>query len=392
MKRGDKPHLVVDDEEAIREVVSSLLQAQGYQTSTASNGREALEVLKTKTFDLVLSDMVMPEMDGLELLVRSREKDPELPVVMVTAMHDVSTALEAIRHGAYDYILKPFEKNQLFLSVARALEHRRVVVENRDYQSNLEKLVEKRTGELRKALSQLEQSYDQTLQALGRALDLKDAETQGHCERVTAFTIAIAQAMHTDPEMLPQIARAAFLHDIGKIAIPDRILRKPGPLDDDERTIMRTHCDVGYNMLIQIPFLREAAEIVLSHQEFFDGSGYPRGLRGESIPLGARIFAVADALDAMISDRPYRKALSIEHARKEILRCSGTQFDPKVVETFLSLADSLWKELRESVREPYRLAGAPVPSLADLGFIDSQPAGANAPGTAPLKKPTPVSA
>ena len=150
--------LIVDDEEAIREVVSSLLEAQGYQTSTAGNGREALEALKEKPFDLVLSDMVMPEMDGLELLVRLREKDSDLPVVMVTAMHDVSTALEAIRHGAYDYILKPFEKQQLFLSVGRALEHRRVVVENRDYQHNLEKLVERRTGELQKALSQLEQS------------------------------------------------------------------------------------------------------------------------------------------------------------------------------------------------------------------------------------------
>jgi putative nucleotidyltransferase with HDIG domain len=363
--------LIVDDEEAIREVVSSLLEAQGYHCSTVCNGVEALEAMKDKTFDLVLSDMVMPEMDGLELLVKSRKKDPDLPVVMVTAMHDVSTALEAIRHGAYDYILKPFEKGQLFLSVGRAIEHRRVVVENREYQSNLEKLVEKRTGELRKALSQLEQSYDQTLQALGRALDLKDAETQGHCERVTAFTIAIAKAMRIDSRMLPQVARGAFLHDIGKMAIPDRILRKPGPLDDDERTIMRTHCESGYNMLIQIPFLREAAEIVLAHQEYFDGTGYPRGLKGEEIPLGARIFAVADALDAMVSDRPYRSALSIDHARKEILRCSGTQFDPKVVEVFLALPETLWKDLREKVREPYRLAGdssSPVPlnGIADI--------------------------
>src|SRR5262249_9585391 len=151
--------------------------------------------------------------------------------------------------------------------------------------------VEKRTAELRGALHQLEQSYDETLEALGGALDLKDAETEGHCKRVTAFTIAIAKSMKTEIGLLQQIARAAFLHDIGKMAIPDRILRKPGPLNDEERTIMRTHCEVGYNMLIKIPFLREAAEIVLSHQEFFDGTGYPRGLKGEDIPLGARIFA-----------------------------------------------------------------------------------------------------
>jgi putative nucleotidyltransferase with HDIG domain len=348
--------LIVDDEEAIREVVSCLLDAQGYHCSTVSNGQEALAWLKNKSCDLVLSDMLMPGMGGMELLGHLKKHDPELPVVMVTATHDLSTAIEAIRHGAYDYILKPFEKNQLFMSVGRAIEHRRVVLENRDYQHNLEKLVEKRTAEVHRALIQLEQSYDETLQALGRALDLKDAETQGHCERVTAFTLAIAKAMDIDSVMLPQIGRAAFLHDIGKMAIPDRILLKPGPLNDEERKVMRTHCDIGYNMLVQIPFLREAAEIVLAHQEYFDGTGYPRGLQGEAIPLGARIFAVADALDAMISDRPYRKALSMDHARKEIQRCSGTQFDPKVVEIFLSLDDSLWKQLRENVREPFRVA------------------------------------
>jgi putative nucleotidyltransferase with HDIG domain len=185
---------------------------------------------------------------------------------------------------------------------------------------------------------------------------LKDAETEGHCKRVTAFTIAIAKAMDVEPALLPQIARAAFLHDIGKMAIPDLILRKPGPLTPEERDIMRTHCEIGYNMVTRIPFLREAAEIVLSHQEYFDGTGYPRGLRGEEIPLGARIFAVADALDAMISDRPYRKALSISHAQEEIQRCSGTQFDPKVVEVFVNMQSSLWTELRENIGTPYRLS------------------------------------
>ena len=242
----------------------------------------------------------------------------------------------------------------------RALERGRLVVENRNYQRNLEQLVEQRTGQLKGALNQLESSYDATLEALGGALDLKDSETVGHCKRVTAFTIAIAKAMKIDPAQLPQIARGAFLHDIGKMAIPDRILQKPGPLTDDEREIMRTHCDVGYNMLIRIPFLREAAEIVLAHQEHFDGSGYPRGLRGEAITLGARIFSIADALDAMVSDRPYRKALSIEHARKEITRCSGTQFDPKVVEVFLALPDSLWLELRANVQAPFRLSSTAV--------------------------------
>ena len=352
--------LIVDDEEAIREVVSTLLQTQGYECSAVGNGRLAVEHLKQNSTDLVLSDMLMPEMDGLQLLSWLRSHDPELPMILVTAMHDVSTALESIRCGAYDYILKPFEKDQLFLSVRRALEHRRLLVENRNYQRNLEQLVEQRTSELKKALSELEQSYDATLEALGGALDLKDSETVGHCKRVTAFTMALAKAMNLPLETLPQIARAAFLHDIGKMAIPDRILQKQGPLNDEERGVMRTHCEIGHKMLLRIPFLREVAEIVLSHQEFYDGSGYPRGLRGDEIPLGARIFAVADAVDAMLSDRPYRKALGVDHARREVKRCSGTQFDPNVVEVFLSLPESIWLELRESAQQNFRLATCAV--------------------------------
>jgi len=346
----------VDDEEAIREVVCSLLEAKHYECASMSNGRLAQAYLESHPIDLVLSDMMMPEMDGPKLVEWLRVYDPDIPVIMVTAMHDIGTALEAIRRGAYDYILKPFEKDQLYLGVRRALEHRRLLLENRNYQRNLEKLVEERTSQLKGALEQLEQSYDDTLEALGGALDLKDAETEGHCRRVTAFTIAIAKAMKVDPAQLPQIARAAFLHDIGKMAIPDQILRKPGPLTAEEREIMRTHCEIGYNMVTRIPFLREAAQIVLSHQEYFDGSGYPRGLKREEIPLGARIFAVADAVDAMISDRPYRKALSIDHAREEVQRCSGSQFDPAVVEVFLSMPHTLWSELRENIGRPYRLS------------------------------------
>jgi putative nucleotidyltransferase with HDIG domain len=347
--------LVVDDEEAIREVISTLLDAQGFQCTTCWNGRLALDAFRKDSFDLVLSDIVMPEMDGLKLLAELRLDDPDVPVIMVTAMHDISIALEAIRAGAYDYILKPFEKDQLYLSVRRALEHRRLVLENRTYQSDLEQLVAERTQQLSIALQDLEQSYDYTLEALGGALDAKDAETEGHCQRVTAFTITIAKAMGLDKALLRHIARGAFLHDIGKMGVPDQILRKPGPLTADERGIMRRHCDIGFAVLERIPFLKEAAEIVLSHQEFFDGTGYPRGLKGEQIPLGARIFAVADTLDAMISDRPYRKALPISVARDEIRKYSGTQFDPRVVEVFLAQPERLWRELHESTGDPFRL-------------------------------------
>jgi putative nucleotidyltransferase with HDIG domain len=219
----------------------------------------------------------------------------------------------------------------------------------------LEQLVEERTAQLSRALQQLEQSYDATLDALGGALDLRDAEAAGHCQRVTAFTISIARAMRVLQQVMPSIAHAAFLHDIGKMAMPDSILRKPGPLTDYEKQVMRKHCEIGYNMLTRIPFLRDAAEIVLSYQEFFDGTGYPRGLKGEKIPLGARILAVAEALDTMTSDHPYRRALPLSHAREEIRRCSGTQFDPKVVEAFFSLPESRWVELLKNLDAPFRL-------------------------------------
>src|SRR6202022_2256879 len=290
--------LVVDDEEAIREVVSTMLESKGYHCTAVQNGRFAQDQVKRAKPDLVLSDMIMPEMDGIKLLEWVRQYDPEVSVIMVPPIHDISTALEAIRRGAYDYILKPFEKDQLFLGVGRALQHRRLVTENRNYQRNLEQQVEERTAQLTGALAQLEQSYDDTLEALGSALDLKDAETEGHCQRVTAFCISIAKAMAVPTAYLP----------------------------------------------------------VLAHQEFFDGSGYPRKLKGEQIPLGARIFTIADSMDAMISDRPYRKALSLSHARGEIKRCSGTQFDPKVLDVFMDIPEEHWVELRENLGSPFRLA------------------------------------
>src|SRR5438874_1581356 len=183
--------LVVDDEEAIREVVSTMLESKGYHCTAVQNGRVEQDQVKKATPDLVLSDMIMPEMDGIRLLEWMRQYDPEVPVIIVTAIHDISTALEAIRRVAYDYILKPFEKDQLYLGVNRALQHRRLVTENRNYQNTLKEQVEERTARLKIALAQLEQSYDDTLEALGSALDLKDAETEGHCQRVTAFTISI---------------------------------------------------------------------------------------------------------------------------------------------------------------------------------------------------------
>jgi putative nucleotidyltransferase with HDIG domain len=350
--------LVVDDEEAIREIVSSMLSAAGYRCSQAASGLQALNVLESgQEFELMLSDLMMAEMDGVALLERTKEKYPDMPVIMVTAVHDISVALAAIRNGAYDYLLKPFEREQLLATVRRALEHRRLKLENRAYQSNLESLVAARTEQLRQAMTDLERSYDITLEALGDALDLKDAETEGHSKRVTAFTIAIARAMGLSSQEIRVIARGAFLHDIGKMAIPDAILRKPGKLTEDEQAIMREHCYRGYQMLRKIPFLAEAAEIVYSHQEMHDGTGYPRGLKGDEIPLGARLFAIADTLDAITSDRPYRAAQTFAAAKEEIKRWGGRQFDPKCVEIFCQMPESIWTDLRREIdTQSYRFA------------------------------------
>ena len=342
--------LVVDDEEPIREIVCSMLTTANYKCTQASSGLKALDVLATGAeFELMLSDLMMADLDGIGLLERTKERFPDMPVVMVTAVHDISIALSAIRNGAYDYLLKPFEREQLLATVRRAMENRRLKLQNREYQTRLEALVDARTAQLREAMRDLERSYDITLEALGDALDLKDAETEGHSKRVTAFTIAIARAMGVPKDEISMIARGAFLHDIGKMAIPDAILRKPGALTPDEVLIMREHAYRGYQMLRKIPFLAQAAEIVYSHQERYDGTGYPRGLKGEEIPLGARLFSVADTLDAITSDRPYRPAQSLTAAREEIQRWSNRQFDPEVVRTFMAMPENIWADLRKEI-------------------------------------------
>jgi putative nucleotidyltransferase with HDIG domain len=356
--------LVIDDEAQTRSLVAAMLEEPEYSTVLAGNGREAIQhIERDPPYDLVLSDLILRGLGGAGLWERLHKSQPDTPIVLLTSPHNSATAISAIHKGAYDYLLKPFEKEQLLTTVKRAVDYRRMVQQNAIYRQNLEQLVTARTEMLHQAVADLERSYDITLEALGDALDLKDAETEGHSKRVTAFTIALARGMGLPLEQIRVIARGAFLHDIGKMAIPDAILLKPGDLKSDEQRIMREHCARGYQMLRKIPFLQEAAEIVFSHQEHYDGSGYPRGLEGEQIPLGARIFSIADTLDAITSDRPYRKARSFHAARGEIKRCSGSQFDPRVVDVYLGLPDQLWEDLRGEITQhakrfsPFALAG-----------------------------------
>jgi putative nucleotidyltransferase with HDIG domain len=342
--------LIVDDEPAVLSVVEAILERSGYATTALPSADQALTRLQQDPdYDLVLADIMMPGTDGLNLLEQIGMDHPLLPVVICSAINDIHVATNAFRRGAIDYILKPFERAELENVVLRAIEHGRLRKQNAIYRQNLEAIVSTRTGRLRSTMQDLERSYDITLEAMGDALDLRDEETEGHSKRVTAYTIALARKMGLDSDELRTISRGAFLHDIGKIATPDRILLKPGRLDPDEMSIMREHCARGYEMIRKIPFLRDAAEIVYAHQECFDGTGYPRGLRGDEIPLGARIFALADTLDAMTSDRPYRKGTTFAAASQEIARCSRGQFDPQVVAIFLSIPIDSWSELRSQI-------------------------------------------
>ena len=348
---GQQEHiLVVDGESAMLGLAVEVLKRSGYDVSAAADAEHALLHLQDDPgCELVLTDVIMPGANGLDLLDIIGQNHPGLPVVMLTALHDVHVATNAFRRGAVDYLLKPFDRTHLLAAVARALEHGRLLKQSAAYRQNLEEIISARTSSLRATMHDLERSYDFTLEVMGDALDLRDAETEGHSRRVTAYTIALAREMGVAADHLRIIARGAFLHDIGKIATPDRILLKPGKLDPAEIEIMRQHCARGYEMVRKIPFLCDASEIVYAHQETFDGTGYPRGLRGEAIPLGARIFAIADTLDAMTSDRPYRKALSFAQARAEIVRCSGSQFDPGIVQVFLAMPEGVWNDLRREV-------------------------------------------
>ena len=348
--------LVTDDEISIREVLADGLETFGFSVVQAGNADEAFKRIREGGIDLVLSDIDMPGESGVALLGRIKAHDPDIEVILVTGVVDVDTAVGTIRQGAADYVTKPFNLEEVHIVVERTLEKRRLIRENREYQQGLETKVAERTRDL-------EESYESTLDALVTALDFRDNETHGHSRRVVEYAVMVAQAMGVvEPEMA-WIRRGAILHDVGKIGVPDAILRKPGKLDASEWEEMKRHPEMGYRMLKHIRFLEPALVIVYCHQERWDGSGYPRGLRGEEIPLGARIFAAVDTFDAMTSDRPYRAAMSIEAARDEIRRFSGVQFDPQVAEAFLAIDETVWREIRDRVHREVGALGEGAKSV-----------------------------
>jgi putative two-component system response regulator len=319
--------LIVDDEYAGRETLQSVLEGEGYQLEMAENGMQALEKAKKLLPDVILLDVMMPGMTGFEVCQRIRS-DPEIaeiPIIVLTALDDRESLLTALKAGADDFISKPFDRYELR---ARLLGITRL--------NRYQKLIQER-AKLQEVNAQLLAAYEATIEGWSLALDLRDRETEGHSQRVTKLTADLARASGMSEEEIMHLRRGALLHDMGKIGIPDAILHKPAALTDEEWVIMRKHPQLAYDMLRSVEYLRPALEIPLNHHEKWDGTGYPRGLKGEAIPLSARLFAVVDVWDALTSDRPYRPAWSEEQARDYIREQSGKHFDPQVVNLFFKV-------------------------------------------------------
>jgi putative two-component system response regulator len=360
--------LVVDDEEAIRNLLCRKLEADGFYCEAAADGKEALWKAFMKDFDLVLMDIKMPGMSGMEALSKLITDHPETSVVMITAVVDTQTAVEAMKLGAYDYVTKPFDLEDLNARVKRALERRRLMVENREYQRNLEQKVKNQVEQIQEyynkavdALAReqpalgklkasepdrLEELYSQIAKALALMAETHEPYIRGHSERVSLLASNIATQLGLSVQLTRQIKLAAILHDIGKIVIPDHVLGKPGPLTPAEYSEVKRHPKITVEIIRQIDYFKGLTPIIESHHEWYNGKGYPNNLKGESIHIGARVLAVADAYDAMTCPRPYRTRLSDEEVVKTLKKGAGVQWDPKIVEALFKVLERESKMLQ----------------------------------------------
>jgi response regulator RpfG family c-di-GMP phosphodiesterase len=321
--------LIVDDEPAVTSAAARRLSRDGHTCEEVHSARDALQRLEEREFDVVVTDVKMPEMSGIHLLKVVKQRRPEVQVIVITGNPDVDFAVEAIRSQVDDYLVKPFEMAQLSHAVARALEHRALILENKAYRAQLETRVR---GQAR----QIERLFLDGLSALAAAIEARDRYTSGHLDRVTRYSLSTGAELGLDDQQMWNVWLGSLFHDVGKLAIPDAILNKPGPLTLTEYEQMKKHPELGVKIVERISFLIPSARGILHHQERWDGSGYPEGLKGEEICVEGRILAVADAFDAMITDRPYRAARTEEEAVEELIRCAGSQFDPGVIGAFLS--------------------------------------------------------
>lgn len=346
VENGKAHLLIIDDEPEIRNVLHEFL-SESYSCVATSSAEEALALLSRERFDLIISDITMEHMSGLELVPHILELSPETVIIMISGMQTIESAIEALRVGAFDYIMKPFDLRHVKLAVERALKHHDLLQAKRRYENYLQELIGQRTVELNQTLASLEDSYRTTLKALVAALETRDTDTHGHSERVVEFSLRLGRELGLDEDEMRSLEFGSLLHDIGKIGIPDAILRKPARLTEEEWEKMREHPALGQRILAGIKFLEGAARVVGQHHEKWDGTGYPLGLSREGIDFNARIFAVADAFDAIISNRVYRAGKSYELAAAELERCAGKHFDPQVVAAFHLVPQEDWENLRE---------------------------------------------
>jgi cyclic di-GMP phosphodiesterase len=337
--------LVVDDDEQGRDVLCRILQGCGYFCHLASNVREARRVLELMRPDLVLSDVRMPGESGITLLEYIRAEFPFLPVVLVSGIEGIDVAVGALELGAYGWVSKPFDANQVLIAVANALIRARLERESRDYEERLEQAVRDRTAELGDIVVKLERSETELrrvtqdiILALTRAIERRDIETANHIERVSLYATVLAEHLGLTHHECELIREAAPMHDVGKVGIPDGILLKPGPVSTAEFSVIKQHVALGHSILSRSeqPLLRLAADVAETHHERWDGGGYLHGLRGEEIPLAGRITAVADTFDALVSRRVYKDPVPLERALAVIEEGRGTQFDPQLVDVFLA--------------------------------------------------------
>lgn len=327
--------LIADDEEIICAVLSQRLTREGYSCVTAHNGKDALNHFYKEQFSLIISDIRMPEMDGLKLLQNVKAVRPTMMFIIMTGYPEIELAVEAIHLGVNDFLIKPFDLELAVFSVKKALEQKKMEEELESYHRSLKKLVEERTEKLQQAYLTLKKAYLDSVKVLAEAIDAKDTYTRGHSDRVRRMSLQIAVSLGFTEERREVLEYGALLHDIGKIGIEDEILRKPGPLSPEEFQTIQQHPLVGVKIVEGIEFFKDKIPMIRSHHEHFDGKGYPDGLVGEAIPLEARIIAVPDAFDAMASLRPHRRAMSLEDILLEMEKYKGKQFDPNILEIFL---------------------------------------------------------
>jgi putative two-component system response regulator len=348
--------LIVDDEATVARQLQRILSARDYLCLTASSADQARKHLADRHVDLILCDVNMPGESGLDLLEETARIYPETATVLVTGMDDTELAERALAMGAYGYVIKPFEPNEIIIDVSNALRRRTLEIENKRHREKLESRVEERTVELWTAIRRLEhadkdlrKSREETVRRLSLAAEFRDDETAQHVNRMSLYCELIFRRRAEEYDRCELIRTASAMHDVGKIGIPDRILLKAGPLTDEEFDVMRTHASIGHRILdgSDSDLLVVAAGIALTHHEWWDGSGYPRGLKGAEIPLEGRVAAIADVFDALTSDRVYRKGYSFGEAVELMTKERGTHFDPELLDLFF---DSLDEVIQISVR------------------------------------------